>query len=44
VTDAVDDIAAGYTDARVRSFIAVLMEREVRTRLDPPLHAQNSTD
>jgi len=33
VLAAVDEVVAGYGDARVKSFVAVLVEREVRTRL-----------
>lgn len=33
VNAAVDEVAAGYADAQVPSFIGVLVEREVRTRL-----------
>ena len=33
VNAAVDEVAAGYADAQVASFIGVLVEREVRTRL-----------
>jgi hypothetical protein len=33
VNAAVDEVAAGYADAQVGSFIGVLVEREVRTRL-----------
>ena len=33
VLAAIDEIVAGYADARVKSFVAVLVEREVRTRL-----------
>ena len=33
VLAAIDDVVAGYADARVKSFVAVLVEREVRTRL-----------
>jgi hypothetical protein len=34
VAAAIDEIVAEYADARVTSFIAVLVEREVRARLD----------
>ena len=33
VNAAVGEVAAGYVDAQVSSFIGVLVEREVRTRL-----------
>ena len=33
VNAAVDEVAAGYADAQVASFIGVLVEREVRARL-----------
>ena len=42
VTAAIDEIAAEYADARVTSFIAVLVEREVRTRLNLPHHTPNT--
>ena len=40
---AVDEIAAGYADASVTSFIAVLVEREVRTRLKLRPQTDNGT-
>lgn len=42
LTAAIDEIAAGYSDARVKSFIAVLVEREVRTRLS--LHSASQPE
>jgi hypothetical protein len=33
VNAAVGEVAAGYVDAQVSSFIGLLVEREVRTRL-----------
>lgn len=44
VARAIDEIADGFADARVTSFIAVLVEREVRTRLNLRPHTQNGTD
>lgn len=36
VLTAIDDVADGYAQARVTSFVAVLVEREVRARLGLP--------
>lgn len=36
VLTAIEDVAAGYAQARVTSFVAVLVEREVRARLGLP--------
>ena len=44
VSAAVDEIAASYADARARSFIAVLVEREVRTRLQLRPPTDSGTD
>jgi hypothetical protein len=43
VTAAIDEVAADYANAPVTSFIGVLVEREVRTRLDLRPHTQNGT-
>ncbi len=42
LTAAIEEITAEYADARVTSFIAVLVEREVRTRLNLPHHTPNT--
>jgi len=40
---AIEEITAEYADARVTSFIAVLVEREVRTKLNLRSHPPNRT-
>jgi len=43
LTAAIEEITAEYADARVTSFIAVLVEREVRTKLNLRSHPPNRT-
>jgi hypothetical protein len=44
VNAAVDEVAAGYADAQVSSFIGVLVEREVRTRLQLRPNLETAVD
>jgi hypothetical protein len=43
VTTAIDEIADEYANARVTTFVAVLVEREVRARLNLQSQTPNGT-